>query len=293
MLEMKESIERKIIRMKFYRATFLGALASLIAGSAWAADLASAPRTYTKAPLQPVQMYDWTGFYVGGHAGYDWTNSTDVVTHGNDASLGFLIPGEVYSPLALNPKGFMGGGQFGYNWQASPLWVVGLEADISWANLASTKVALGTVDPTRITTARERLDWFGTVRGRLGITPSDRVLLYMTGGLAYARANLSTARTRQGDPATPPNGCGGLDNCQSGSVSDTRFGWTVGAGVEWAFANNWSVKGEYLYYQLGALSHAMTDPVFAPTFSASAELKGNIARVGVNYRFGGPVVAKY
>jgi outer membrane immunogenic protein len=134
-------------------------------------------------------------------------------------------------------------------------------------------------------TANEKLDWFGTVRGRVGVT-FDRALLYATGGLAYGHATLSTALTRT-------TGCAG-NNCQNGSTADTKFGWTVGGGLEWAFANNWSVKGEYLYYDLGSLSHTMVDPAFPAVFNASASLRGSVARAGLNYKFNsGPVVAKY
>ena len=261
--------------------------------SASAADIAARP--YTKAPVVVAEVYNWTGFYVGGHAGYDWMRSTDSLSPANAAATGFLFPPPDIAPsLALNPAGFIGGGQAGYNWQVNPMWVVGLEADLSWTNLDKTVALPGPDDATRIVTAREKLDWFGTFRGRVGITPSDRVLLYVTGGLAYANASLSTALTRPGfSPGAPPNGCGGFNNCQTGSVSGTRFGWTVGGGVEWAFANNWSLKGEYLYYDLGNLSHTMTDPFFPAIFIASASLRGSIARAGLNYHFGGPVVAKY
>jgi outer membrane immunogenic protein len=198
--------------------------------------------------------------------------------------------------MRLNSTGFIGGGQAGYNWQAGPMWVIGVETDISGTTLNRTVSVPGLGDPSRIVTASEKLDWFGTVRGRIGVTPTDRALLYVTGGLAYGHANLSTALTRPGfSPGAPPDGCGGFNNCQSGSVSDTRIGWTVGGGLEWAFARNWSLKGEYLYYDLGTLSHAMTDPFFPAIFNASAGLKGSIARAGLNYKFdwGGPVVAKY
>ena len=129
-------------------------------------------------------------------------------------------------------------------------------------------------------TANETLDWFGTVRGRIGVTPTDRALWYFTGGLAYAHANLSTALS-----TTPRTRCAGQTNCQQGAVDATKIGWTIGGGLEWAFADNLSFKTEYLYYDLGTLSHSMTDPFFPAIFNASADIKGSIARVGLNYKF--------
>lgn len=263
------------------------------AASASAADLAARP--YTKAPVAVAEVYNWTGFYIGGHAGYDWGKSTDTITGVDAASANFLGT-QVATSLPLDPRGFIGGGQLGYNWQISPLWVAGLEADISWVDAKRTVSLPGPTDPSRIVTATERLDWFGTVRGRLGITPADRLLIFATGGLAYGHVNLSTALTRI-DLATGANTCvlpaGGGNNCQNGSASEVKYGWTVGAGLEWAVDRNWTVKGEYLYYDLGHISHPMIDTRFPFVFNASADVRGNIVRAGVNYKFGGPVVAKY
>lgn len=248
-------------------------VAVCMTGAAWAADVAA---PFYKAPA-PV-AYDWTGFYAGLHAGYVWSKNTDNVGPANAATaLGWLFPGEIGSPV-LDASGFIGGAQIGYNFQLAPAWVVGLEADISATTLDKSASVAGIVDPSRVITGTEKMDWLGTVRGRLGVTPADRVLFYVTGGLAYGHAELATALTRT-------TGCGG-NNCQQGSVSAINSGWTVGAGVEWAFANAWSAKLEYLHYDLGHVSHLMTDPSFPATvFNASLALNGDIVRAGVNYRF--------
>ena len=261
------------------------AISLLCAGSAIAADI----RMPMKAAPAPAPIaYNWTGLYVGGHAGYGWMDSADRVSDVTGSA--FVASGSIASSIPLDPGGFIGGGQIGYNWQVTPMWVIGLEADISWTDFDETASRPGPADPSRVLTAHQKLDSFGTVRGRLGLTPANGWLAYVTGGLAYGRGSLSTALTR-----TTGAGCaGGANNCQQGSVSDTLTGWTVGGGLEWAVANNWTMKAEYLYFDLGSVSHLMTDPFFpATTFSASADFKGSIARVGLNYRFGGPDVARY
>lgn len=264
------------------KALLVGTAGILIAlaGSAVAADMA-----YKASPPAVAPIYSWTGFYIGANAGYAWTDSTDSLTPANAVAQGFFTPPppQIATSLPLNPKGFIGGGQFGYNWQVSPMWVLGFETDFQGANLNSTISLPGPADTTRIMTATEKLDWIGTFRGRVGATPWNRTLVYFTGGLAYGQGSLSTALTRPGIGS--PTGCGGLNNCQAGAVSGTNTGWTVGGGVEWAFASNWSLKGEYLYYDLGTLSHSMTDPFFPAVFNASANLRGSIARAGLNFKF--------
>jgi outer membrane immunogenic protein len=253
-------------------------LATVLAGvgstAALAADLGA--RTYSKAPPMAEAAYNWTGFYLGGHAGYGLMKSTDAISGANASLLA-----DTATSIPLDPRGFIGGGQLGYNWQISPRWVVGLEADTSWTDMEKTVAAPGPNDASRIMTASEKLDWFGTVRGRVGFVPVDRLLVYGTGGLAYGHASLSTALTRVRNGT---NVCAG-NNCQTGSTSQTRVGWTIGGGAEWAFTNNWSLKAEYLYYDLGSLSHTMTDPNFPSIFNAEVRLKGSIVRAGVNYRF--------
>jgi outer membrane immunogenic protein len=260
-------------------AAMIGASSAVIS-SAWAADLAA---PVYKAPPAVLAAYSWTGFYIGGNAGYAWMDSTDNITATNAAGLSFTSQSFIATSLPVNPKGFIGGGQAGYNWQINPTWVLGFETDFSGANVLGTLSLPGPADSSRIMTANEKLDWLGTVRARLGYTPWDRTLVYATGGFAYGHASLSTALTRPG--VGSPTGCGGLNNCQSGSISAINAGWTAGGGVEWVFAKNWSLKGEYLFYDLGSISHGMADPFFPAAYNASAGVKGSIARAGLNYTF--------
>jgi outer membrane immunogenic protein len=245
-----------------------------LAAPAIAADMPAKVPVF-KAPVM-APAYNWTGFYVGANAGYGWNSQTDQISAITDPAV-ILGPLSAATSVPVNAKGFIGGAQFGYNWQLSPSWLVGLEADISYADVTGTNSVPGG-DPSRIMTAQEKLDWLGTARGRVGFLPTDRFLTYVTGGLAYGHATLSTALSRT-------SGCFG-NNCEAGSVSNTKAGWTIGGGAEWAFASNWSAKVEYLYVDLGSISHNMTDPNFpAELFNASIALRENIVRAGLNYKF--------
>jgi outer membrane immunogenic protein len=288
---------------------FLAAIlaASFGATSALAADLPV--RTYTKAPVYVDPAYNWSGFYLGGNVGYSWGRAR---TDGNEtgtqsvseftAITNILLPGfPVVTTLPTTPlsgranvNGVIGGGQAGYNWQRGT-WLFGLETDIQGSGERGSSdvcaVTAGCATGTGLFTANYKLDWFGTARGRIGILPTDRVLLYATGGLAYG-----------GVSATAP-----LIPLSWGS---TRAGWTVGAGAEAAIDHNWSIKLEYLYMDLGNVGGNSTTstnvvtqlgvPIRFNTVTTTAltsafntRFTDNILRVGVNYRFGGPVVASY
>jgi outer membrane immunogenic protein len=280
------------------------ALAVMAAGSvASAADMA--PR-YTKAPPAMVEVWNWTGFYIGGNVGYSWGRErTDGSLAGTqDVSIfrtaGPTLISSVTTALAIpltgraNMDGFIGGGQIGYNWQSSK-WVLGLEADLQGSDERATAdvcTVAGCPLGSSIFTANYKLDWFGTVRGRAGFLATDRVLLYATGGLAYGHLSMNA-------PLVPF------------SWGTTRAGWTVGAGAEAAITSNWSVKLEYLYMDLGStggnsaggtvVTNALNTPgqgfntVTTTTLAAAVNTRftDNIVRVGINYRWGGPVVARY
>jgi len=210
-----------------------------------AADLAARP--YTKAPAPvPVQIYNWTGFYIGGFGGYGWTGDVTSRVGGIDMTGGF------------------GGGTLGYNWQNGN-FVYGIEVDAAGADISASVGVPG------VLWAKSQINAFGTVRGRLGITPSPSSLLYVTGGYAWANNKLSVD-------------VGGI----TASDSRTHGGWTVGAGLEYMFAPSWSAKVEYLYADLDSQDY------FNGTV-ASGRTSLNSVKAGINYHFnwGGPVVAKY
>jgi outer membrane immunogenic protein len=262
------------------------------ATSALAADLPA--RTYTKAPVMVEPVYNWTGFYVGGNVGYSWGRSSDTSSLTNGAGTTLFTSGG-----SSNLNGVIGGGQIGYNWQIQN-WLWGLEADIQGTDekgsrsfLCDTAVctppvagllALVIPGPAVPVTMNQKIDWFGTFRGRVGILATPKVLFYATGGLAYGDVNTSE---------TIGAAAFGFSN------TDLRVGYTVGAGVEGAIGGNWTARLEYLYVDLGRTtgSFATTIPALGGgtlTSFYSSHITDNVLRVGLNYKFtGGPVVAKY
>lgn len=251
--------------------TVAAAIASFgFVNSANAADMP------VKAPVA-VASTNWTGFYIGANAGWSWLKNDDVGIGGSALILA-AQPVTVPFSVGIKPTGFLGGIQAGYNYQFAPQWLAGIEADIDAANIrASADVGLPAGGPLVVTSASEKIKWFGTVRGRLGWLPSQNLLLFGTGGLAY------------GDVAYTAN-INEIGGRQFNASSDrTKAGWTLGAGAEWAFMRNWSVKAEYLYFDLGSttITGPQTNPVLATQFATYAfKTRGSIARVGVNFRFG-------
>jgi len=294
------------------------ALAALaIGGSANAADLP------LKAPpmVAPV-VFSWTGFYIGANVGYSWgradtdfaetTSATAVTQVFRTAGPNLISTTTTTLPITAaaasarsDLDGWLGGGQIGYNWQSGN-FVFGLEADIQGTrqrgdNLICITPAcpLGGI----FATSSYKLPWFATVRGRVGIAVAPTWLLYVTGGLAVAEIEGNFGGGLVGGPVAGATG------------NSTRTGWTVGGGVEAAINNNWSAKVEALYMDYGdfdtgfagftntTVTNALNTPQqgFNTVTTTTATTTGNfhtrltdvVLRVGLNYRFGGPVVAKY
>jgi outer membrane immunogenic protein len=278
---------------------FLLALLSIVVLSvpAVAADLP------LKAKAQPpVPVWNWTGFYVGGNIGGIWNYTRDDVdpagcfitslTCGGGAPLNPLRS----DSIRLNGSGFTGGGQVGYNWQ-SGRFVGGIEADINYSGIndgsSINRPVAAPLAGNFIHAETDKLQWFGTVRGRAGFTVTPAFLVYATGGLAFGDVKSTSATSFSTTPTT-----------YAGSIDDTRVGWTIGAGGEWMIAPKWSIKAEYLYVDLGKSSYTQactnlpvcgSPPQVAPGAAYQTDLRhqDNIARVGLNYHFSGPVVAKF
>ncbi|PWB65864.1 MAG: hypothetical protein C3F17_02760 [Bradyrhizobiaceae bacterium] len=269
--------------MKNRFALALGTAVIMGLGSASAADL---PR---KAPIAaPIMapVYNWTGVYVGVHAGWGWSDA-DAFTTFTPSPAAF---GVGWTPFGYShdADGFMAGGQIGFNYQIAN-WVVGLEADLSWADInggvtvAPLVTFAGVPVAGTLHSSAYDMNWFGTVRGRLGFA-ANNLLVYVTGGLAFADVDYATV-------SVFPAGT------WAGTASETNAGWTLGGGFEWGLTPNWSVKAEYLYYDLGDTTVVGLNAAAGPAFTTvtSIDNDGHIVRIGVNYRFGwgGPVVARY
>jgi outer membrane immunogenic protein len=257
-----------------------------------AADMAVKARPVAVAPV-----YDWTGFYIGANAGGAWGNN-DPTTSTVFSPVGYFALSSVTSIATvgqqrINSSGFTGGLTAGYNWQVGS-GVFGIESDFNYFGLRGSTTS-GAVYPCCGPTAytintSASSDWLITVRPRAGLLVTPALLLYGTGGLAVANVKSTFLFTDTFATAA-----------ESATISSTRVGWTAGVGAEYALMNGWSVKGEYLYVDLGRTSTtstnltAFTPPINFPAnvFTHSIDLRANIVRVGLNYKFGGPVVSRY
>lgn len=244
------------------------AAAALSSGSASAADIAARP--YTKAPAL-AQVYNWTGFYIGGHVGYA----------SSDIDYTFLAP-SWYGPAAGNfgysMDGAVAGGHIGYNWQTGA-WVFGLEGSASWTDVKQGDV----VSPFFPLTDRfsSRLEWMATVTPRLGYA-FNNWLFYAKGGVAFA-----SIKARIQDNVT----LGGDFN----ERTTTQTGWTIGGGLEYAFAPNWILGVEGNYYDFGTFNvnqqSLLNSGAPAGVFSnhdVNTQMWSVLGRI--SYKFGSPAV---
>jgi outer membrane immunogenic protein len=312
--------------MKSFKAA--ASLLLLSSASAVAADLPSLKSAPVATPV-----LSWTGAYAGLNAGGTWGNSNNLnATTWNiyqpagsaDYTAAALLSGNQQSSVS---SGFIGGGQIGYNWQgkfSNLSFVSGVEADIQgiagsggnanrW-NVApnaglSGGVTSNVLVPLSLTSniqGNSQLSWLGTVRGRLGYLAMPNLMIYGTGGLAYGgySSNFQTSVFWQ----QQSGGSANFIQIGQNSYSNTMVGWTAGGGAEWMFMPNWSVKAEYLYYDLGKTSSSVVNPFYGIDAASgrnglesitnfSSRVSGNIVRAGVNYHFNftnvAPVVAKF
>jgi outer membrane immunogenic protein len=216
---------------------------------ALAADLGAAPR-YTKAPAYVAPIYNWTGFYIGGHVGGGFA--------GDDSILG--------------SSRFLGGIQGGADYQFAPNWVAGIEVQYSWASNSNGSLLL----PAN-TLVSSNSDQLGSVTGRLGYAFGP-ALLYAKGGYAWKDGDHLIA-TRGGVPVAFT------------TSGNQRDGYTVGTGLEYMFAPNWSAKVEYMYYNFGSTTFVTPVGLAGVRFNDDE----HVVKAGVNYRFnwGGPVAGRY
>lgn len=221
------------------------ALVTLSAAPALAADLSA--RMHTKAPALPAPIYTWTGFYIGGHIGGAFPSGNNLNSLGS-------VDGQ--------DNRFLGGVQTGYNWQIAPKWVLGIEGDYSWlvgSNNASSATGVAYNNSQR---------GLGSVSGRLGYTWGPG-LLYVKGGYAFSD-NHETVTVLGVPTAFATNG-------------NHRDGYTVGAGLEYMFMQNWSAKIEYQYYNFGETNFILPAQLAA---AGRFTTEDHSVKAGVNYHFG-------
>ena len=279
-----------------------GALAALVVGSVGAAAQAADLPSY-KAPPPPLPpAFTWTGLYGGVNIGYAFGDNSRET-----GGLGYLtgIPVIGAAPVApfgsswsvgQNLHGIAGGAQLGYNYQFNPWLVLGAEADIQATDAVShSNSIVGLADATgthlQSMNSTKNVDWFGTVRGRVGFTlPSmPNLMVFGTGGFAYGQV---------------VNNVGFADNFLNLGISaighgyydNTKVGWTAGGGIEWSpsMFPSWSLKAEYLYVDLGSTTAnsvplnalpgvAAGIPAFAATHNSPTRFQ--VVRAGINWHF--------
>jgi outer membrane immunogenic protein len=273
--------------MPIMKKIFLTTAAVLISASAAsAADLAARP--YTKAPPPIVSpVYDWTGFYVGGHVGGGWADQGSTIVDDGNGGFGLFGFGIFPSGTALNkshPSGVLGGVQGGFNWQFNNV-VLGVEGEYSWAGLRGESRTADPVFPTVQIRSTDRIDDIATVTGRVGYA-FNNWLFYGKGGWAWARGGSDGVVT---GPAV------GVPFAAISSRSE-KDGWVAGAGIEWGFAPNWSAKIEYEHIDLGSrIVRVDTIGPVPGTVFADSSTRIDTVKAGVNYRFnwGGSAAARY
>jgi outer membrane immunogenic protein len=234
------------------------ALLALTAAPVFAADIA------VKAPvgIPPAPVFSWTGCFIGAHVGGVVSEDRTANTLGNSAS--------------FSSTGFVGGGQAGCDYQFAGGWVVGAEGRAAWTSLQNTHAgsiifpAIGVILPSHFTLKN---DFLASATARLGYSFADRWLVFVRGGAAWTNQKVDDAFIRLNGLAVDPR------------ASDTRTGWTVGTGVDWAFAPHWSATFEYNYYDFGNDSLLLTDNVGTRVTIFSLKDKIHAVTTGVNYHF--------
>ena len=258
----------RMLGIAMRRFVVVGAgLLSIIAtsGAASGADLAARP--YSKAPPIAAAAYDWSGFYVGVNAGGGWSQECFTITNNAGVPVGPASEG------CHTANGGLVGGEIGYRWQTGS-WIFGLEAQGDWANLKGSNSSLTAIIPASNQT---KVNAIGLFSGQIGYAWNN-VLWYVKGGAAVADDRYTTYFNATGVVIY--------------QASETRVGGAVGTGIEVGFAPNWSVGLEYDHLFMGTRNIAF-QPIAAVTRSDDIKQGIDMATIRLNYRFGGPVVARY
>jgi outer membrane immunogenic protein len=244
-----------------------GGLGLGLATSASAADLAARP--YTKAPPMIATIYDWSGFYIGANAGGAWSRKCwDVVP---------VVAGPLLAEGCHDATGAVAGGQIGYRWQTGA-WVFGLEAQGDWADLTGSRVSQQFILVPGDATSNTRVRSFGLFTGQVGYAWNN-VLGYVKGGAAVTEDRYDHRFT--------------ATNVLFDSARETRWGGVVGVGLEYGFTPNWSVGVEYDHMFMGDRTLNFTNAAGVVSTVDRVRQDVDMVTARINYRFGGPVVARY
>lgn len=259
------------MRTSIFAGAGLLALAAALQPAA-AADIPVAP-AYRPPPT--VLIFNWSGFYFGLHGGGGWGSKEATA---QPYPFGAAIV--AHDPVTVDVSGWLAGGQFGGNFQVG-MWVFGVEASASWANLNGDAACTATSTTGGVATVvtancSAKVDALGTVSGRLGVA-FDRTLIYAKGGAAWTNDEYDLTSTNVLLPTFNGN--------------ETRWGWMAGGGIEFAFTDNWSGVIEYNYLDLGSRPVGFTDTTGLVRLDADIRERIHVAKVGINYRIGGTTVA--
>ena len=241
-------------------------IAALAAAALPSAVFAADMPTPELAPMaMATPTYDWSGFYLGGQIGYGWSRSTTgpIIAYDPFPTVDFTLPG-----IGINGSGLLGGIEAGYNWQSGHM-LFGFEGDVSAAGIKGTYT-----DAVNNFSVDSTITSLSTLRVRIGL-PIDRLLLFASGGLAVAGVKGDLHDNFSGPPVT-----------LNTSSSNMSVGWTIGGGAAVALGNRWTLKGEYLYTDLGSKTYNFAEPLPGdPLVTTTGKTTASIVRMGLDYRF--------
>jgi outer membrane immunogenic protein len=239
------------------RAVLTAAMLAALAGSATAADLGTRPLYQPPPPPPPV--FSWTGCYIGANVGGGWASkSSNDVT----GAITGVAGGDLGSHTA---SGVIGGGQVGCDYQAGA-WVFGVQGMFDGSGMEGSNT-----DPSGLFSINSQVRWFATVTGRVGFTAAPTVLVYAKGGAAWVRDDYTLTD---------------FTGATLANASTNPSGWTVGGGVEWVVAGNWTAFAEYDYLDFGTPGVSFTSNLGGPALPINIKQNINSFLVGINYRFG-------
>jgi len=271
------------MRSKLLCAIALLGSAAAGAGSAVAADIPVRGAPPAASPAV-VAVPEWAGFYVGANGGGGSAHTS--FDQGEFERITRPSPFDNFNFPGVSSSGGLGGFQWGHNWQWGQI-VGGLEIDFDWSDIkgsSTTAIALPAIpqvtpaDPTAFFTQDFKIEELASARGRLGYLIWPNLLAYGTAGIGWAHTRFTTTEDIPLSRVT-------ARSFESNTTFSNEFGWVAGAGLEWKFWNNWFLRGEYLHYEFGKITH----PALGPNEdNFNLRTRVDIGRAALSYKFGPP-----